>query len=135
MIECALDTRHPRRSDHDTFSGQRVGDHLPAVVHGTDHVFRRHPNVVVELGAERLSVERKARPDAHARRAQIGHQHADAGVLFRIGIGAHRKPDIFGLVAAGGPQLLAIDDPVVAVADRAGAQRREIGAGLRLAVP
>ncbi len=41
---------------------------------------------------------------------------------------------ILRLVAAGRPQLLPVDDPIVAVANGAGAQRREVGARLRFAV-
>ena len=55
-------------------------------------------------------------------------------MLGRVGVGADREPDVVGLVAAGGPQLLAVDDVVVAVPPGRGAQRREVGAGVRLGV-
>ena len=134
MVKRAFDARHARAADHHPLGGERIGDDLPAVVDGADHVLRRHPHVVVELRAEGLAVERHARPDGDAGRVQIDHQHADAGVLLRLRIGPHRKPHVVRLVAAGRPQLLAVDDPVVAVADRAGAERGEVGTGLRLAV-
>ena len=50
------------------------------------------------------------------------------------GVGAHREPDVVGLVAAGGPHLLAVDDVVVAVPPGGRAQRGEVGAGVRLGV-
>ncbi len=40
-----------------------------------------------------------------------------------------------GVVGARGPHLLAVDDEVVAVTHRAGAQRREVRTGARLAHP
>ena len=55
-------------------------------------------------------------------------------VLFCVRIRPHREPDVIRFVAAGRPQLLSVDDPVVAVADGARAERGEVGAGFRLAV-
>jgi len=51
-----------------------------------------------------------------------------------VGIGADRKPDEVGLVPAGGPQLLAVDDVVVPVAPRGGPQRGQIRAGVGFGV-
>src|SRR5262249_39935796 len=47
---------------------------------------------------------------------------------------ARQQEDPVGAVAAGGPDLLAVDDVVVAVAHRARLQAREVGAGARLGV-
>ena len=60
-------------------------------------------------------------------------QHADALVLGRVGVGAHEGQQEVGVVGARRPHLLAVDDEVVAVEHRAGAQRRQVGAGARLA--
>ena len=49
-------------------------------------------------------------------------------------IGAAGQPDVVGVVAAGGEHLLPVDDVLVALADRSSAQRREVGARLRLGV-
>ena len=46
----------------------------------------------------------------------------------------HGQPDVVGVVAAGGEDLLPVDDVLVAVPDRGGAQRREVGARLGLGV-
>ena len=47
---------------------------------------------------------------------------------------ARGQPDVVGVGGAAGEHLLAVDDVVVAVADRGGAQRRQVAAGLRLGV-
>ena len=46
----------------------------------------------------------------------------------------HGQPEVVGVVTAGGPDLLAVDDVLVTVTDRAGAQRGQVGARLRLGV-
>ncbi len=48
--------------------------------------------------------------------------------------GAHQREHAVGVVRMRGPDLGAVDDVVVAVAHRAGLQRREIGAGARLGI-
>ena len=62
----------------------------------------------------------------------VEDQPGDALVLRRVGVGAHEQLAVVGDVGAGAPDLLAVDDVLVAVAHRPGAQRREVGAGLRL---
>ena len=52
----------------------------------------------------------------------------------RIRVGAGGEPAPVGEVAAGGPDLLAVDDVVVAIADGAGLEGGEVGAGARLAI-
>ena len=103
MVKRAFEMSHACSADHHAFSGERVGDDLPAVVDRADHVLRRHPHVVIELRAEGLAVQRHARADGDAGRMQIDHQHADAGVLLCRRIGPHREPHPFRLVAAGRP--------------------------------
>ena len=56
----------------------------------------------------------------------------DAGVLRHVGIGAHEQLAEVADLAERAPDLLAGDHVVVAVADRPGAQRREVGARARL---
>ena len=51
-------------------------------------------------------------------------QDRDALVLRRVRIGAHGEPDVRGDVGERGPDLLAVDHPLVADAHRARAQRR-----------
>ncbi len=52
----------------------------------------------------------------------------------RVRVGAAGQPEVVGVVRAGGERLLAVHDVFVAVPDRPGAQRGEVGAGLRLGV-
>ena len=49
-----------------------------------------------------------------------------------VGVGAHEHLAVVGDVAEAGPDLLAVDDVVVAVADGARAQAGEVGAGVGL---
>ena len=45
-------------------------------------------------------------------------------------IGAAGQPDVVGVMAAGGKDLLPVDNIVIAVADRGGGERRQVGAGI-----
>ena len=70
---------------------------------------------------------------ADARRIHGHDEHADAGMRLGLAVGARGQEHVLAPVG-GGPDLLPGDHPLVAVADRAGAQRRQVGAGLGLAV-
>ena len=59
-------------------------------------------------------------------------QHRDAGLLLHLRVGAHEREDPVAVLAERGPGLLAVDDPVVAVAYGGGAQARQVGAGVGL---
>ena len=48
-------------------------------------------------------------------------------MLGLIGIGAGQQHGPFGALAEGGPDLLSVDDPLVAIAHRGGGQRGHIG--------
>ena len=50
-------------------------------------------------------------------------------MLGRVGVGADEGEEGVGGVGGGGPDFLAVDDEVVAVADGAGGERGEVGAG------
>src|SRR5690606_30835647 len=47
---------------------------------------------------------------------------------------SHQAEDHVGVLAQGGPGLLAVDDIVIAIAHRAGLQRGQVGTGARLGV-
>ena len=55
-------------------------------------------------------------------------------MLLRRRIGAHQAEDPVGIVGIGRPDLLAVDDKIIAVAFGAGLQRGEVGAGIRLGI-
>ena len=54
-------------------------------------------------------------------------------MLRGVGVGAGEQDHPVGVLGAGGPDLLAVDDVVVAVADGAGLEGGEVGAGAGLA--
>ena len=103
----------------------------PAVVLGADAVGLRHAHVVEEDLAELgLAGDLPQRLHGHAGRLHVHDHGRDALVAGRIGIGAREEPDVVGDQRVRGPDLLAGDDVVVAVAHGAGLQRRQIGAGV-----
>ncbi len=107
-----------------------VGD-APAVVLLTDSVGDGDAGVVEEYLAEvALAVDRPHRPDLDAGLVHVEDQPRDPFVLGCVGIGADEQLAIVGHVGACAPDLLAVDDVLVAVPHRAGAQRREVRAGL-----
>jgi hypothetical protein len=65
----------------------------------------------------------------------IGDQDRDSPVPGRVGVGAAGEPDVVGVVAAGGEDLLPVDDVAISVPYRPRPQRGQVGAGLRLGVP
>ena len=69
-----------------------------------------------------------------ARILGVDDEDRDALVFRRIRVGAARQPDVVGVVGARGPHLLPVDDELVTMTDRCGAQRGQVGAGLRLGV-
>src|ERR1043166_9390815 len=55
-------------------------------------------------------------------------------MLRRVGVGAHQQKAPIGEMRARRPYLLAVDQEMVALIDRASAQAGEIGAGPRLGI-
>ena len=66
-------------------------------------------------------------------RLHVEEEVADALVLRRVRVGAGDEDAHVGAVRAGRPDLLAVDDVVVAVADGARLEAGEVGAGAGLA--
>ena len=73
------------------------------------------------------------RPNGHAGAVHVDQQIADALVLGRVGIGAHQQENQVGKLRVRGPDLLPVDDEVVALFDRAGLQRGEVRTRARFA--
>src|SRR2546427_47849 len=67
------------------------------------------------------------RLDLDAGAFHIQEEHGEPLVLGHIGIGAGEKDAVVGIMRPRGPDLLAIDDPTVAVFLRAGPQAGDIG--------
>ena len=105
---------------------------LEALALLADQVFGRHA-AIVEM--QRRGIRR---PPAHllqlrarqARRVALDQQQADAARALTAG--AHGDREIIGAHARGDEGLLAVDDVVIAVAARLGAQIGDIGAAARL---
>ena len=55
-------------------------------------------------------------------------------MLRRVGVGAHQQKTPIGEMRARSPYLLTVDQEMVPLVDRAGAQAGEIGAGARLGI-
>ena len=98
-----------------------------------DAVGDRNAHVVeVDLAELARPEHRRQRPDLDAGCVHRQDQPADALVLRRVGVGADEQLAVVGDVAVRRPDLLAVDDVIVAVAHGAGAQRGEVGAGVGL---
>src|SRR5262249_15245150 len=90
---------------------------------------------VLVVGRVRGDVtHRRERRDLVARGRRRDQEDRDAVVLLRVRVGAGGEPDVVGVLRLAGEQLAAVDDPLVAVAHRAGTQRRQVGAGAGLGV-
>ena len=109
---------------------------LPAVVHATDDVVLRTAGVGEEDLAElcrAIGLHDAAHFDA--RLSHRDEQVADALVLGGVGVGTGQQEAVVGVVSAGGPHLLPVDDPLVTVELGGGLQRREVRSAVRLAEP
>ena len=72
--------------------------------------------------------------DGDAGRFHVQQQHADALVLGGFGVGTGCQQAPVGLVSSGGPYLLAVDHELVAFDLCLGLERRQVRAGVGLAV-
>src|SRR5262249_44084958 len=80
----------------------------------------------------RLSAGLLDRPHLDARTLHVQEEHGEALVLGYIGIGAREQNAVIGIMRARGPDLLAVNDPVIAFLLRARAQPRDVGTAGRL---
>ena len=112
---------------------RRHGD-APAVAGPADEVRRRDAGVGQEhLVERRVLVHLVHRADLDAGLVHRQHEVADAAVLRHVGVGAGEQQPEVGVVGARAPQLLAVDDPLVAVLLGVRRQAGEVGAVRRLA--
>ena len=119
----------PGRRQRHALVVQLVRDEVPAPIDAGDDGVVTDAHVVVE-GRRRRRVHHRV--DLRVREAGVGRRHEedrDALVLRRVRIGAGREPDVVGVRREGREDLLAVDDPLVAVLHGSGAQRGQVGAG------
>ncbi len=122
-------------ADHGSFVRQQGLGHVPSSVQGPDQVFLLDPHVVEEGLAEgRLTADQRDGTGADARRRHVEQDEANAQMLGRLGVGADQTEYPVGLIGVGGPDLLAVDDPVVATIFRPRLDRGQVGAGAGLGI-
>ena len=122
-------------ADGAAFEVQHCGADVPAAVHLAEDVPGGHAHVFEENFVEGVHIAHvDQRADGHAGALHVHQEVGDAAVLggVRVCAGEHEHP--VGGVRAGGPDLLAVEDEVVAVTDGASLEGREVGAGARLTV-
>ena len=116
--------------------------HLERLALVADQVVGRHPHVLVadvgvvtEADAAVLVVVAETAElteDAHAGGVRRDDEHRHALVGAGVGIGHGHQQDQLGLLGARREELVAVDDPLVAVADRLAAEPGRVGAAVRL---
>ncbi len=107
----------------------------PAAVLLADPVGGRHPDVVEEhLGEQVPAGEVTQRPDLHAGRVRVDDQVGDALLPAFPGSGPDQGEEDVGVAGVRRPDLLAVDDVLVAVAAGGGAQAGQVRACFRFRV-
>jgi hypothetical protein len=104
------------------------------VVDFADHVVVRHPHVVEEHVVRALVAHGPDAVDRDARMVERDEEQRDAMVLWRVRIRARADPVPLGEVRRGGPRLLAVEAPAVAVARGLELHAGSVGTGVGLAV-
>ena len=132
-IELALEDDLHSGAERGALMHQGSDGDVPAIAHLAEHIFSGHADIAEEQLAEfALAGHLPQRPDFDAGRFHV-HQDVSESFVFRgirIGAGEERAP--IGCPAVTGPNFLAVDDVVIAVELRFGADVGEIGAGVGL---
>ena len=112
--------------------GERGDRGPPAIARRADHVGVRHPDVAEEhLVEDGVAVHLAQRPHLDAGLAHGHHEERDAPVLGDVPVGAGQQHPVGGPVRGRVPHLLAVHDPLVAVALGPGRQAGEVRAAAR----
>ncbi len=110
-----------------------VGDRPPVVLVADHGVGGRAGIGHEDLVEQRPPGHLLERTNVHPRLMHVDREVADALVLGGLRVGAGDQHPEVGVVAAGGPHLLAVDDPLVAVLDGPSLEPRQVAARRRLA--
>ena len=106
---------------------------LPAVADGAEAHRVGDPHVGEEhLVERRAAAHLRDRADLDARQVHRDDERRQALVLGDVGVGAGDQLAPLGELGARAPHLLAVDDPLVAVADGPAGEAGEVGAGAGL---
>src|SRR5689334_21031968 len=125
-----------RAADALPFELQEAFADCPAAIERTHQVFLRHLHVGEKgLAERRVAADQLDGAYLHARRFHVDQEERDAFMLLGV-VGAHEAETPIGILRAAGPDLLAIDEIVIALVDALCAQRCKIGsrAGLGIAL-
>ena len=113
---------------------ERRHRHLPSVADASDQVLLRNLRVGEEHLVKRgVAVHLFERLNVDARLLDVNHEIRETLVLGRVPIGASEQHAMVGMMRAGGPYLLSVDDPKVSLQIRACGGAGEVGAAARLA--
>ena len=122
-------------ADHLALVAEQIFGDVPAPVLLIDEVALFSARVgEVGLAEGRVAADQLDRPRLHARLVHIEQNEADALVLRRVGISTDEAEDPVGLVGVAGPDLLTVDDIVIAPIHRLRLQAGEVGARARLRI-
>ena len=113
---------------------ERTPQHSPAAVDSADAVSIVDPHVAVEDDVGAVAVDGANGLDVDARRVERHQKHGQVLVFWRVRVGVGQQEDVLRVVRVGREHLGAVNDPAVAVADRAGFAGRHIRAALWLGV-
>ena len=114
--------------------GKAGSRHRPPAVHRANHVVGGHLNAIEEdLVEVSGSGDLTQGPHIHTLATHVEGERRDALMLGGVGIGPGQQISPVGVLAVGGPHLLPVDDELVAIEARAGAQAGQVAAGAGLA--
>ena len=116
------------------FVGEGGDGYLPAVAGAGNLVFRRHAGIGEEhLVERRMAVHLLERAHVNAALVHVQDEVGKPLVLGRVPIRARQQQAVVRMVGAGGPHLLAVDDPLLAVELGTACRAGEVGTAARLA--
>ncbi|GCC49733.1 hypothetical protein chiPu_0033885, partial [Chiloscyllium punctatum] len=139
LHDCLQQVEIPRRAADAGHAGALIAEQElgvgPALILLADQVLGGDPDVLQENVVDLVrAVDGDDRTHGDARRFHVDQQERDAGLRLGGGIGPDQAEDPVGVLRQRGPGLVAVDDVVVAIAHRFGANGGEIGAGARLRI-
>ena len=136
LLETLQITRRPADPGH---AGALVAEQEfcvgPALVFLADQVLGGDAHVLEEDVIHFMrSVDGDDGPHGDAGRFHVDQQEGDAGLRLCRRVGPHQAENPVGMLGQRRPGLVAVDDVVIAVPHRLGADRRKVGAGARLRI-